>query len=236
MNGSKKIRLAVLEDYEPHREELVHLLRLEGFDVFTAESGEELDQLLLEAPLDLVILDLNLPGEDGLSIAARLQKQSPETRIVMLTGRARGIDRVQGYEAGADIYLTKPQRPREILAAIRAMTRRIVGGPRALSDSSSSWRLSLRDNSIQSPQGVVIVLTRRDAGLLNRLYLAPHQTLDMAALLEHLELPSTPAGKSQVVRILSRLRLKIQPHASGAPCIKAHRRDGYALCLEIQVV
>ncbi|NDE35496.1 MAG: response regulator [Gammaproteobacteria bacterium] len=106
MNGPKKIRLAVLEDYEPHREELVHLLRLEGFDVFTAESGEELDQLLLQAPLDLVILDLNLPGEDGLSIAARLQKHYPETRIVMLTGRARGIDRVQGYEAGADIYLT----------------------------------------------------------------------------------------------------------------------------------
>ena len=96
MIGSKKIRLAVLEDYEPHREELVHLLRLEGFDVFTAESGEELDQLLLQAPLDLVILDLNLPGEDGLSIAARLQKHYPETRIVMLTGRARGIDRVQG--------------------------------------------------------------------------------------------------------------------------------------------
>ncbi len=236
MNGSKKIRLAVVEDYAPHREEIVHLLKLEGFDVCTADSGKALDQLLLHAPVDLVVLDLNLPGEDGLSIASRLQKRSPETRIVMLTGRARGIDRVHGYEAGADIYLTKPQRPREILAVIRSMTRRIVGATTESVDSKSTWRLSLRDSSIQSPEGGVILLTRRDAGLINRLYLAPQQTLDMADLLEHLELPSTPAGKAQVVRILSRLRLKIKPHASGAPCIKAHRRDGYTLCLEIQVV
>lgn len=236
MNVPIKIRIAVVEDYEPHREELVHLLRLEGFDVLTAGSGTELDRLIILAPVDLVILDLNLPGEDGLSIAARLQKHYPETRIVMLTGRARGIDRVQGYEAGADIYLTKPQRPREILAVIRSMTRRIFKGTREPSHSTSTWSLSLRDSSIRSPKGEVVVLTRRDAGLLNRLHLAPDQTLDMLALLEHLELPETQAGKAQLVRILSRLRLKMQPHASGAPCIKAHRKDGYALCLEIQVV
>jgi DNA-binding response OmpR family regulator len=236
MNGSKKIRIAVVEDYEPHREELVHLLRLEGFDVLTADSGTELDRLIILAPVDLVILDLNLPGEDGLSIAARLQQHYPETRIVMLTGRARGIDRVQGYEAGADIYLTKPQRPREIIAVIRSMTRRIFKGTPEPSHSTSTWSLSLRDSSIRSPQGDVVVLTRRDAGLLHRLHLAPNQTLDMLALLEHLELPETQAGKTQVVRILSRLRLKMQPHASGITCIKAHRKDGYALCLEIQVV
>lgn len=239
-NVPKKIRIAVVEDYEPHREELVHLLRLEGFDVLTADSGTELDRLIILAPVDLVILDLNLPGEDGLSIAARLQKHYPETRIVMLTGRARGIDRVQGYEAGADIYLTKPQRPREILAVIRSMTRRIFKGTKepshSTSTSTSTWSLSLRDSSIRSPQGEVVVLTRRDARLLNRLHLAPEQTLDMLALLEHLELPETQAGKAQLVRILSRLRLKMQPHASGAPCIKAHRKDGYALCMEIQVV
>jgi DNA-binding response OmpR family regulator len=127
MNSQPKVRIALVEDYRTHREELEDLLRAEGFDAHGVESGEALTALLQrKGSFDLVVLDLNLPGEDGLSIARRLQSTSPATRIIMLSGRVKGSDKIQGYEAGADVYLTKPQRPKELLAVIWALTRRMV--------------------------------------------------------------------------------------------------------------
>jgi DNA-binding response OmpR family regulator len=234
MNDLKRISIAVVENYAAQREELELLLRLEGFEVFGADSGQSLDRLLLMTSIDVIMLDLNLPGEDGLSIAARLRKSCPETRIIMLTGRVRGIDKVEGYESGADVYLTKPQRPREILAVIRSLTRRM--GFVEASPQTPVWILSPIELSITSPRGEVITLSHRDLELFKRFHLAPKQYLDFFALLEHFELPPTPEGKSQVVRIISRLRLKIQPHTSGAPCIKADRKDGYQLCLNLKIV
>lgn len=110
-----------------------------------------------------------------LDIATRRNKTFPETRIIMLTGRARGLDKLQGYESGADIYLTKPQRPQEILAVIRSMARRIH--PTEPFKTSPSWRLSLKESALESLRADVIRLSMREAGLINRQNLAPNQTL-----------------------------------------------------------
>ena len=232
MNSSKKISIAVVEDYPVHRKELELLLELEGFEVFGADSGEELKLLLFRVHIDLVVLDLNLPDEDGLIIAARLRKSYPETRIIMLTGRVRGIDKVEGYEAGADIYMTKPQRPRELLAAIGSLTRRMVVEevkPKVV------WLLLPQELSIITPDGEMIPLSHRDIGLLKRFMLAADQHLDLVDLYEHFDLPVSLDGKRQVARIISRLRLKIQQRTSGAPSIKADRQDGYQLCIQIVI-
>lgn len=234
MNDLKKITVAIVDDYALHRQELELFLELEGFKVFGVDSGHALDLLLVETTVDLVLLDLNLPGEDGLSIAARLRKCFPETRVVMLTARVRGIDKIEGYESGADIYLTKPQRPRELVAVIRALTSRMGGGE--ASPQTPFWLLSPIELSITSPRGDVVTLSLRDLDLLKRFHLASNQYLDFFALLEHFNLPATNEGKSQVIRIISRLRLKIQPHTSGVPCIKADRKDGYQLCLNLKIV
>jgi DNA-binding response OmpR family regulator len=236
MNEPEKISLAIVEDNEGYRDELEALFKLEGFNVRTADSGASLDHLLATAPADLVVLDINLPEEDGLSIAARLRESYPETRIIMLTGRVRGVDKVQGYEAGADAYLTKPHRPREVLALIRSMTRRIGSQGPSNATSLPCWRLSPHDLSIMSPGGELIALSRRDVGVLKRFHTSPNRCLDYVALLDHLELPATQEGKNQAARIISRLRLKIQPHTCGAASIKAHRHDGYQLCLDIQII
>jgi DNA-binding response OmpR family regulator len=98
------------------------------------------------------------------------------------------------------------------------------------------WGLSPQEGSITSPRGVIIPLSHRDVELVKRFYLAPRQSLDFLALLEHFKLPATKEGKLQVARIVSRLRLKIQPHTSGAACIKAHRQDGYQLCLNLKIL
>jgi len=232
MNGFKKISIAVVEDYQTQRKELELLLELEGFEVFGVDSGQALNHLLTRAPIDLVLLDLNLPNEDGLSIAARLRKAYPEIRIIMLTGRVRGIDKVEGYDAGADIYLTKPQPRRELLAAIRSLTRRMGG---AKEKPTLFWRLLPQELTITSPQGEVIPLSHRQVELLKQFYVAANQYLDFVDLLEYLDLPATIEGKQQAIRIISRLRLKIQPSSSGAPCIKADRPDGYQLCIELEI-
>ena len=234
MNKPRKIRVAVVDDYAPHREELGALLKLEGFEAHVVDSGDSLNRLMLDGAFDLVLLDLNLPGEDGLSIATRRNKTFPETRIIMLMGRARGLDKLQGYESGADIYLTKPQRPQEILAVIRSMARRIH--PIEPFKTSPSWRLSLKESALESPRADVIRLSMREAGLINRLHLAPNQTLETTSLLKYFDLPTTKEGKTLLIGKMSRLRLKIQPHTSGTPCIKAHRQDGYQLLLDIQIV
>jgi len=234
MNRPPKIRIALVEDYRTHREELEDLLRAEGFDAHGVESGESLSALLQQkGSFDLVVLDLNLPGEDGLSIARRLQKTSPHTRIIMLTGRVKGSDKIQGYEAGADIFLTKPQRPKELLAVIWALTRRMVTEEEPKTDCS--WRLSLTQSSIETPEGEVIPLTRKETSLMRMFHLAPNQTLSLIVLLEHFDLPATTAGKNLLSVRMSRLRSKITPHPTITTPIKAHRLEGYQLLIEIQI-
>ena len=234
MNSQPKVRIALVEDYRTHREELEDLLRAEGFDAHGVESGEALTALLQrKGSFDLVVLDLNLPGEDGLSIARRLQSTSPATRIIMLSGRVKGSDKIQGYEAGADVYLTKPQRPKELLAVIWALTRRMVSVEEP--KHGCSWRLSLTQSSIESPEGDVIPLTRSEASLVHMFHLAPNHTLPLTVLLEHFDLPATTVGKNLLSVRMSRLRFKIKPHTAGISSIKAHRHEGYQLLIEIQI-
>ena len=228
-----KIRVALVEDYLTHREELEDLLRTEGFDAHGVESGEALSVLLQQGHFDLVILDINLPDEDGLSIAKRLQRTSPDTRIIMLTGRVKGSDKIQAYEAGADVYLTKPQRPKELLAVIRALTRRMVAFKEP--QSGHDWRLSVIQSSIESPDGKVIPLTRKEVSLIQRFHLAPDQILPLTILLDHFGLPATVEGKSLLAVRMSRLRTKIKLHSAEASSIRAHRLDGYQLLIRIQI-
>lgn len=122
VNRPVKMRIAVVEDYEPLRNELMVLLELAGFDVYGFESGESLLSALLQCSFDVALLDLNLPGKNGLSIASHLRDCYSDIRIIILTGRAHDDDHQKGYAAGADVYLTKPQHPKELLAVIRSMS------------------------------------------------------------------------------------------------------------------
>src|SRR4029453_10599233 len=118
--------VVVVEDDAEIQRLVRHLLAQEGFAVEPASSGGALDQLLLRLRPDLILLDLMLPGEDGLAICQRLRK-SGTIPILMLTAKADPIDRVVGLEMGADDYLTKPFNPREVLARVRALLRRARG-------------------------------------------------------------------------------------------------------------
>lgn len=117
--------IVLVDDEEDLRDPLVDYLREEGLDVSGVDGGAALDRLMAERPVGLAVLDVNMPGEDGFSIARRLRAADARLGIVMLTSKRDLIDRIVGLEIGADDYLTKPFDPRELLARLRAMLRRL---------------------------------------------------------------------------------------------------------------
>jgi two-component system, OmpR family, phosphate regulon response regulator OmpR len=117
-------RILVVDDDTRIRDLLRRYLTQEGFDVILAEDGKALDRFLQRDAIDLIVLDLMMPGEDGLSICRRLRSANNRTPIIMLTAKSEDVDRIVGLEVGADDYLSKPFNPRELLARIHAVLRR----------------------------------------------------------------------------------------------------------------
>ncbi len=120
LDGTRVPSVVVVEDNETLRDELVLYLSEEGFAVRgVGGGGQELNEAIEALPTDILILDLNLPGEDGISITRRIRRSLPTVGIIMLTARLRSTDRLEGYASGADVYLTKPTRPEELVAVVR---------------------------------------------------------------------------------------------------------------------
>ena len=141
--------LLVVDDDSETRELLSLYLGQQGFDVAVVEDGKAMDAWLADNATDLVILDLMLPGEDGLSIARRLQSDH-KLPIVMISARGEELDRIVGLEVGADDYLPKPFNPRELLARVRAVLRR--SGPAAEASPAADTMFSLRRLSVRRPE------------------------------------------------------------------------------------
>ncbi|PIQ54965.1 MAG: two-component system response regulator OmpR [Comamonadaceae bacterium CG12_big_fil_rev_8_21_14_0_65_59_15] len=119
-----KDKILVVDDDSRIRDLLRRYLTQEGFDVLQAEDGKALTRVLLREPVDLIVLDLMMPGEDGLSVCRRLRAANNITPIIMLTAKGEDVDRIVGLEVGADDYLAKPFNPRELLARVNAVLRR----------------------------------------------------------------------------------------------------------------
>jgi two-component system phosphate regulon response regulator OmpR len=123
-SNARSNRIVVVDDDARIRDLLRRYLAQEGFEVLLAEDGKALNKLLTRETIDLIVLDLMLPGEDGLSICRRLRAANDTTPIIMLTAKVEDVDRIVGLEVGADDYLPKPFNPRELLARIHAVLRR----------------------------------------------------------------------------------------------------------------
>src|ERR1700760_3073482 len=141
-------RVAVVEDDPEISRMMTDCMTDHGFEVAAARSGSDLDRVLSDSKIDCVILDVGLPGEDGLSICRRLRGKS-SVPIIMVTGRGSDTDRIVGLELGADDYLPKPFNPRELVARVRAVMRRSAGGelPQAAQAPQvltfEGWRLDM---------------------------------------------------------------------------------------------
>ena len=147
-------RIAVVEDEAPLRTDLVEYLSACGHDVAGCADGKELDHCLDSRAIDIIILDVNLPGEGGFSIAGRLRSHS-EVGIIMLTARGLNVDRVVGLEVGADVYMVKPVELRELEAQVRTLSRRMRAANSAAAASAAvctprTWTISCATASWRS--------------------------------------------------------------------------------------
>jgi two-component system, OmpR family, phosphate regulon response regulator OmpR len=176
-------RILVVDDDARIRDLLYRYLSQEGFDVLLAEDGRALNRVLLRDAVDLIVLDLMMPGEDGLSICRRLRSQNDRTPIIMLTAKSEDVDRIVGLEVGADDYLGKPFNPRELLARIHAVLRRrpppeVPGAPSSEMEvvRFGPFELDLGKRTL-SKNGEDLPLTTGEFAMLKALVRHPRQPL-----------------------------------------------------------
>ena len=210
-------RIAVVDDDARIRDLLRRYLTQEGFEVLLAEDGKSLNKLLIRDAVDLIVLDLMLPGEDGLSICRRLRAANDLTPIIMLTAKVEEVDRIVGLEVGADDYLPKPFNPRELLARIHAVLRRrptmeAPGAPtkEAMTVSFGPFEFDLAQRRL-TKDGEQLQLTTGEFSMLKALVRHPRQPLSrdkLAQLARGREFE--PFDRSLDVQI-SRLRKMLEP-------------------------
>lgn len=215
--------------------EIAALLRrylgAQGFRVSMVGSGKDMLARLATDDIDLVLLDLGLPGEDGLELTRHLHEHW-HGPVIIVTGRGDAIDRIVGLEVGADDYVTKPFELRELLARIRSVLRRAGDHPRRASTRPSTYafagyRLALDSRTLTSPDGQVVALTSGEYELLRILVTHANRVLSRDELMNHLHgRAAGPYDRAVDVQI-GRLRRKIEADPAAPVLIKSVRGAGY---------
>jgi two-component system OmpR family response regulator len=232
------INIAIVEDDTVLREELNHFLTSHGHVVNEVISGTALDDLFQETTVDIVILDLNLPGQSGFEIAKRYRQAYPELGIIILSARTAAVDRVGSYEQGADIYIPKPCPPDELLAAVNSLSRRIKP-----QQSSDRWQLDSVRQMLTSPTGTHVQLLAVEALIIERLARAAKYQIsaeDLCVLIAENGLhgeSSQALTKRALENKISRLRKKFAKEVKNqAILIRSVRSEGYQLCIPVHVL
>ena len=221
--------ILIVDDDPDIRRLVSEYLSKEGLEVEEAADAESMDLVLERRRPDLIVLDLMMPGEDGLSVCRRLRaKQGPP--ILMLTAKSDEIDRVVGLEMGADDYLVKPFGPRELLARIRAVLRRVAEqAPTAPSRRFAFDRfiIDLDARSLVDEAGEPLVITSGEFDLLACFVQRPRRVLTRDQILDQLRGRSAEPFDRTVDMLVSRLRRKLQAASPAAELISTVRNSGY---------
>ncbi|HSK41496.1 MAG TPA: response regulator [Arenibaculum sp.] len=234
--------LLVVDDDREIRSLVSQFLSRHGYRISTARDGAEMLRVLEAARIDLIVLDLMLPGEDGLSLCHRLRSRDQlHVPIIMLTAMGEETDRIVGLEMGADDYLAKPFNPRELLARIKAVLRR-AGGPNASRPETAGrvlefegWRLDLARRELRGPGDVLVQLSAGEFDLLAAFAERPRRVLSRDQLLDLARgRTAAPFDRSVDVQV-SRLRRKIEPDPKDPTLIKTVRSGGYLFTPQVTV-
>ena len=233
----------VVDDDPAVRELLATYLGDNDWRVSLAASGAELWALFEREAIDIVVLDLRLPGEDGLALARALRARAP-VPVVLLTGRTEEADRVMGLELGADDYVTKPFSPRELLARLRAVLRRYQGPAQVLAQASAlgelqedkrralrfaGWELNLRTRRLMRADGESVPLSNHEFSLLVAFCSAPQRVLSRDQLLSLSRLHNAEVYDRTVDVQVLRLRRKLEADPLRPALIVTERGAGYRL-------
>jgi two-component system OmpR family response regulator len=237
----KQDHILIVDDDAEIRGLLRDYLHKEGYRVSVAASGREMRAAMNPARPDLVILDLMLPGEDGLSLCRDLRAGS-NLPVIMLTARGEETDRIVGLEMGADDYLPKPFSPRELLARIKSVLRRARSLPENLEPDEivafqfAGWSLDLQTRDLASPEGVVVALSGTEFRLLRVFLEHPNRVLTRDQLVDFMLSRDASAFDRAVDVQVSRLRHRLGEDAKEPAIIKTVRSQGYVLAADVVVV
>lgn len=233
--------ILVVDDDRDIRQLVSDYLASHGYRVSTAANGAEMRKRMDQARIDLVVLDLMLPGEDGLSLCRDLRaRDAAHVPVLMLTARGEETDRIIGLEMGADDYLAKPFAARELLARIRAVLRRTLMLPPRLQNLESSayidfdgWRLDTRARHLLDPHGTMVDLTGGEYRLLRVLLDHPQRVLTRDQLLNLTQGRDSDPFDRSIDLLISRLRQRLRDDAREPRFIKTVRSEGYVFCATV---
>ena len=231
--------ILIVDDDAETRSLLQEYLRKQGYRVSAAADGKALRAALVAARPDLIVLDLMLPGEDGLQLCRDLRSRS-NLPVIMLTARGEETDRIVGLEMGADDYLAKPFNPRELLARIKSVLRRARSLPENLEPEAvksfrfAGWTLDAATRNLTAPDGVVVPLSGTEFKLL-RVFLAhPNRVLSRDQLIELMvSRDAGPFDRAIDVQV-SRLRTRLCDDGREPRIIKTVRGEGYVLAATVE--
>lgn len=234
-------RVLVVDDHRDIREPLIAYLRANGMEAIGADSAESAARLLRSKHPDLVVLDIMLPGQDGLSFCRTLRSQNG-LPVIFLSARGEDVDRIVGLEMGADDYVTKPFAPRELLARIHAVMRRVrelppeARLPKSRSYRFAEWTLNAAARELTRNDGLVVSLSATEFRLLTTLLDAPQVVFTRDQLLDRIR----GRGNDEVFdrsidTQISRLRRKVERDAREPRIIKTAWGSGYVLACDVEL-
>lgn len=235
--------LLIVDDDAGLRETLADFFEGEGYHVLQAPNVAEARASLSRSPVELLLLDLNMPGGDGLTFAAEVRAGS-QTPIIIMSGKGSTIDRVVGLEVGADDYLAKPFELREMLARVRAVLRRSKGpaGSTVPADGQngerraafSAFMLTPSRRQLATISGDIIDLTGAEYSLMAAFVERANRVLSRDAIADVTKRDDWDAFDRSIDTLVSRLRRKLQPHADAAQLIQTVRGEGYVLASDVR--
>lgn len=224
----------IVDDDADIRTLLHEYLQRNGYDCVAVADGAAMLDALVHCSVDLIVLDVMLPGHDGLTLCRDLRTRS-DVPVIMLTARGEETDRIIGLEMGADDYLAKPFNPRELLARIKGILRRARGAVRIrVGDAMhamrfSDWRLDLTTRNLVSPAGVVVALSGAEFRLLKVFLDHPNRILNRDRLMELTQGQGTESTDRSIDVLVSRVRQRLDEDAREPRIIKTVRGEGYVL-------
>ena len=231
-------KILIVDDDREIRTLLADYLDSNGYSTVTAADGRAMATALEANKIDLIVLDLNLPGDDGLTLCRNLRAKSAMP-VIMLTARSEALDRIIGLEMGADDYLSKPFEPRELLARIRSVLRRAHSPAHNGTNNTvqrlkfGDWTLDITARHLISPQGLVIALSGAEFRMLEIFLEHPNRVLNRDQLLNIMHgRDADPFDRSIDIQI-SRLRQKLGEDARSPQVIKTVRNGGYVLSVTV---
>ncbi len=229
--------ILIVEDEQVSRAVLAAYLNREGYRVAEAANGDEMDRQLARRRFDLVLLDINLPGRDGLSLLRSLRAQS-DMGIVLVTAKSDAVDRVVGLELGADDYVVKPYEQRELLARVKNILRRTQRAAANRDDRVAydfdGWRLDTGRRLLTDPDGVNVPLTTGEFNLLATLAAQPQRVFTRDRLLDAVSNREwSPADRSIDV-LIGRLRKKIERDPAQPRLLVTVRNVGYVFTPDVE--